>query len=325
MKFLYFLEGLRNPVCDFLFSLITLLGSETAFLAIGIFVFWCVGKRRGYYVLISGLLGTIINQFLKLICRVPRPWVKDPEFTIVESAREEATGYSFPSGHTQNSASTFGALAVTSKSRAVRIALAVGIILVGFSRNYLGVHTLQDVLVSLAIAALLLAVLYPCFKTEESFRKTMPYLIGVSAVLSLGFAIYANTLSPEGLDPHNYESAKKNAATLLGCFFGLAIVYPIDTKFTDFKTDAKWYAQIIKLILGLGIVLGLKAGLKTPLELLVGIFTDEPAIIARAIRYFLIVLFAGLVWPLTFSWFSRLSIPPLDRFTERIKERCAKN
>ena len=47
-----------------------------------------------------GFFGTLVNQFLKLVCRVPRPWVRDPNFTIVEAARADATGYSFPSGHT---------------------------------------------------------------------------------------------------------------------------------------------------------------------------------------------------------------------------------
>ena len=87
MEFLHFLEGLRNPVFDFLFSIITLLGEETLFMAIGLTFFWCVSKSHGYYLLCTGFVGTAINQFLKMIVRVPRPWVLDPEFTIVESAR----------------------------------------------------------------------------------------------------------------------------------------------------------------------------------------------------------------------------------------------
>jgi len=47
MSFLYFLESLRNPVCDLLFSLITLLGEETIFMAVGMIAFWCFGKYRG--------------------------------------------------------------------------------------------------------------------------------------------------------------------------------------------------------------------------------------------------------------------------------------
>ena len=92
MSFLYFLEDLRNPVFDFFFSLITLFGEETLFMAVGMIVFWCVDKYQGYFLLCIGFLGTVLNQFLKIFCRVPRPWIKDPNFTIVESAREAATG-----------------------------------------------------------------------------------------------------------------------------------------------------------------------------------------------------------------------------------------
>ena len=102
MEFLRFLEGLRTPFMDTLMSLITQLGDELFFMVFAITMFWCIDKRRGYYLLSVGFVGTVVNQFLKLVFRIPRPWVLDPNFTIVESAREAATGYSFPSGHTQN-------------------------------------------------------------------------------------------------------------------------------------------------------------------------------------------------------------------------------
>ena len=102
MGVLYALESIRTPALDKIMSVITLLGGELFFMVIAVTVFWCVSKREGYYLMIVGFFGTVINQFLKILCCVPRPWVKDPGFTIVESARAEATGYSFPSGHTQN-------------------------------------------------------------------------------------------------------------------------------------------------------------------------------------------------------------------------------
>lgn len=121
MQLLYFFESIRNPVCDFLFSVITFLGGETLFLVLAIAVFWCVDKKEGYYIFFTGLFGTLLNQALKLIFKIPRPWVKDPNFTIVESARAEATGYSFPSGHTQNATGTFGAMAAYDYTRRHRL------------------------------------------------------------------------------------------------------------------------------------------------------------------------------------------------------------
>ena len=111
MPFLYFLQSIRNPILDGFFALITHLGEETFFLVIAILFFWCVNKRDGYFILLTGLVGTVINQLAKLFFRIPRPWVLDPNFDIVESARAEATGYSFPSGHTQNIAGTYGTIA----------------------------------------------------------------------------------------------------------------------------------------------------------------------------------------------------------------------
>ena len=110
MTVLRMLESLRVPAMDGLMQAVTELGSEVFFLVVALVLFWCVSKREGYYLLTVGFFGTVLNQFLKLLCRVPRPWVMDPEFTIVESARADATGYSFPSGHTQNSVGTFGVL-----------------------------------------------------------------------------------------------------------------------------------------------------------------------------------------------------------------------
>ena len=314
MRFLYLLEKIRNPFLDLLFSLITHLGEETVFLAVSIIFFWCISKREGYYILVVGFVGTVLNQMLKLIFRIPRPWVKDPSFTIVESARAEATGYSFPSGHTQNIAGTFGGLGRCARRRGVRIATIAVIILVALSRMYLGVHTPFDVVVSLAIAAALVFGLYPFFSTEERFKKSMPYIVAIACLMCVALLLYVLFIpDKDTLDPHNYASGLKNAYTLLGCTAGLIVVYPIDAKFIKFETKAPWYAQIIKLTVGLAIVLGLKAGLSAPL---VSLFGNE--YIARAVRYFIIVLFAAAVWPLTFKSFGKMKIKCLDDFGRRV-------
>ncbi len=337
MEFLYFLESIRNPVLDAIFSIITHLGEETFFLVFAILIFWCVDKRGGYYVLITGLIGTVINQWLKIVCRVPRPWVlgADKGFKPVDSAFAEAGGYSFPSGHTQNIAGTFGSIAAFFKRKAVRVSAVIIIVLVAFSRMYLGVHTPADVLVSLGVALVLVLALYPVFSSEERFNKYMPYVVGVSVAITLAYFIFVNllppaeyvadiTVGPDGTVHDPLGSALENGATLLGCMLGLLLVYPLDRLVIHFETRAAWYAQVIKLVLGLGFVLLIKEVLRAPLEQLVGIFTEEPAYIARAVRYFFVVAFAGAVWPLTFGFFARLRIPFMDAFTDKVKSVFAK-
>ena len=130
MEFLKFLETLRNPVLDAFFSVVTRLGEETLFILAGLVFFWCIDKKKGYFIMSVGFIGTMANNVLKLICRVPRPWVLDKNFTILEQAREAAAGYSFPSGHSQTAVGTFGALALTAKKKWVKI-LSVIIMYIG--------------------------------------------------------------------------------------------------------------------------------------------------------------------------------------------------
>jgi undecaprenyl-diphosphatase len=302
MGFLKWLEGIRNPFFDFIFSTITMLGEETVFMAVAIFVFWCVNKKDGYYILSVGFIGTIINQFLKLSFRIPRPWVKDPSFTIVESARAEATGYSFPSGHTQSSVGTFASLTWLSKKNRMKGIFIALCVLVPFSRLYLGVHTPLDVFTSVGIALLLVLILKPIFDMTEEKPRVMYVLLGVMLALALSFLLFVELFKfPDDIDPHNYASGLKNSYTLFGALIGMIISYPIEKKFINFDVSGKWYTQLIKVGVGLALALGVKAGLKPVLNL---IFNGHN--IANAIRYALVVVFAVIVWPLIFPLLKKL-------------------
>ena len=300
MEFLYLLEKIRIPVLNEFMLLITHLGEETAFLAIAIVVFWCVDKYEGYYLMGVGLFGNMANQFLKILCRVPRPWVRDPNFHALESAIPEASGYSFPSGHSQTAVGTFGCIAATRKHKWIRgICIAV-MVLVPLSRMYVGVHTPADVLVGSGMALAMVFAFKPLMLGNG--KKNIPIVYGVLAVLSVGYLLFVELYPfPADLDPHNYESAVKNGYTFIGCFVGMLIVWFADEKKLHFTNEAVWWAQILKAIFGLAVVLAVKEGTKGVLNAVIG---DE--MIARAVRYCLVVVTAGILWPLTFRWFSKL-------------------
>ncbi len=300
MELLYLLEKIRLPILDEIMLIVTMLGEETAFLAIALIIFWCVDKKRGYLVMVVGFMGTIANQFLKLLCRVPRPWVLDENFTVVGDAKEAATGYSFPSGHSQNAVGTLCAVAATEKKRWLQTVCIVFAVLVPFSRMYLGVHTLSDVLVGSGMALALVFIVQPViFKGGD---KGMKILIAVMLAMALGLLLFVECYPfPADVDAHNLESGIKNAYTMIGCIIGVAVVYPVEKRYVQFETKAVLWAQLLKIVWGLAVVLLVKEGLRAPLEAL---FAGHMA--ARAVRYFLIVLVAGLAWPLTFRWFAGL-------------------
>ena len=302
MELLYILEGLRTPLGDTFFSLVTLLGEETLFIVAGLLVFWCIDKWEGYYLLSVGLTGTVINQFLKLWFRVPRPWVKDPDFTIVESAREGATGYSFPSGHTQSSVGVFGSAARRHRQKAVRTVCVLLCVLVSLSRMYLGVHTPADVGVSVLVALALIFGMYPFIRKAVHSPKTMRLLLIGMVALAAGYLAFVSLYPfPADVDMHNLTHGTKNAYTMLGCMLGVWVTYEADSRWTKFDTAAPLLGQICKLALGLGLLLAIKAGAKAPLQAL---FAND--YFADGLRYFLMVVFAGCLWPLSFPLWKKV-------------------
>jgi len=307
MGFLRLLEGIRFEPLTGIMSLVTYLGDELCFMAIAILFFWCINKRQGYYLFVVGIFGNVLNQFLKLTFRIPRPWVLDPEFTIVEAARSAATGYSFPSGHTQTAVGTFGAILLSRREKWLRTLSLIFILLVPFSRMYLGVHTPLDVGVSFVIAILLLLALYPFF-SEMRCDSCIPRVLLLLFAFSVAYMAFVLLSSfPADIDPHNLKSGTKNAYTLSGTALGLLAVYHVDKERLNFDTEAPLTGQILKFVLGLALTVALKAGLKVPLNL---IMNEQPA---NFVRYFLMVLFAGCAWPMTFPFFKKLDAKTLKK------------
>ena len=81
----------------------------------------------------------------------------------------------------------------------------------------------------------------------------------------------------------------------MGWAVGLVLTYAVDLKWIHFETKAAWWAQIIKVVGGLALVLAAKELLEAPLDTL---FDGHLA--ARAVRYFLMVVVGGILWPMTF-------------------------
>ena len=302
MGLLYWFQSVRHPALDLIVGLVTRMGEETVFMVLGLVILWCIDKKWGFRFLLAGLVGSVVNQLLKAVFLIPRPWVLDPEFTIVESAREAATGYSFPSGHTQTAAVVYGMMAAWLKKKWVSVVCVALIIAVGFSRMYLGVHTPYDVGVSFVTGALTVIGMMRLFSWAEgdSGKELKSQLMGLActAVLVL-YVVFApkRAANVAEFDVHGVESAYK----LLGTMLGMIAAWLIDQKYVHYETKAVWWAQVLKVALGLLVVMAVRLGAKPALNALMG---GHAA--AGAVRYFLMCVIGGGVWPMTFRYFTKL-------------------
>ena len=301
MNFLYSLSELRNPFLDVVFQFVTYFGEQIPILLIICAFYWCYNKALAYRIGLAFFASGIVVQNLKITFRISRPWILDPEFIPVPSAIEGASGFSFPSGHSQSAASFWGTIALSFRKRYVAILCTSLFLLVGFSRMYLGVHTPKDVGVSLVIAVILVFALYPIVERAARNPRAMGGLLLVMVGLSVLYLLFTVLYPfPADIDADNLAHGIQSGWKMLGCTVGMTLVWWLDEKLIHFETEAVWYAQIIKVVIGFGLVLAVKSGLKPPLVALLG------AGVGGAVRYFLMVLVAGAVWPLFFRYFARM-------------------
>lgn len=247
--------GILNPF----FEAVTKLGETSiVMLFIGI-IYWGFDKRKGIFLMFSLYTNRIVNGFLKITACVYRPWIRDARIAPVPEAQADATGYSFPSGHTANAVSVWGGCALADKqSRKIpkwlRIVLVIFVLLIGFSRNYLGVHTPQDVIVAMLVGA---AVLFFMAKLMQVLDRRPDLDIWVAlggTLLCVLLIVYAMLKSY----PADYaadgsvivEGSKmavdsfKNAGMGIGFFLG----WLIERRFVKFSTDGNRGEQAFRLL-----------------------------------------------------------------------------
>lgn len=164
IEYLLLLQNFREAtgnVLSPLMSWITKFSVSFWPIAMMLVVYWALDRRAGRNI-IAGLCGGLfMNGFLKLTFCVYRPWVRDARVVPFGDSKTAATGYSFPSGHSTRATAIFGGIGVwqRKKHRAVVIVCFVLVALIMFSRNYLGVHTPQDVVVGCLATALMMALM----------------------------------------------------------------------------------------------------------------------------------------------------------------------
>lgn len=260
IEFLLFLQRLREAtagVLDGMFVQFSVFGEPLYTLILMGILYWCVSKTMGVFVLMGWDINRLANGFLKITFCTYRPWIRDPRVKPLEAAISKATGYSFPSGHTTNATAVFGGPALRRElARPLRIGLWSVVFFIGLSRNWVGVHTPQDVLVALVVGiALMLLAARICAWLEEHPDKDVVVSAAI-AILSIALIVYAATKSY----PMDYDAAgnlvvdpKKMANDSFknaGWALGFALGWLAERRLVRFEVDGTLQQKCCRAIWG---------------------------------------------------------------------------
>lgn len=272
--YLLWLQGMREGSHPLLQAFFTFLGTNACFvlvLFIPCIVYWCIDKRKGMVSILAYGMSAVCNQVIKnTVCRY-RPWVLDARMRPDPEAIPGATGYSFPSGHSQTTSSLLCSLGYEWRDtkRWVGVAAVAFSLLMGFSRNFLGVHTPQDVALGLLEGLLFvypahLLVAWVVDAPEDSGRDLR--FLAIVAVAVTAYLAYV-TLKPYPMDYEGGRLVVDPAPMLIDCYktagslLGIALGWVVERRWVRFEVEGVGLAEgLCRFLVGLacfGVAYGL--------------------------------------------------------------------
>lgn len=281
IQFLQFLENLRTDFLVKLFEGITMLGEETILILMIAVLYFAYDKHLAQRIGYITITSMCVNNIVKNLVKRPRPFASG----AVNPARAHtATGYSFPSGHTQTIATWSSAFAMYFKKAWVSVLAGIAIVAVAFSRLFLGVHYPSDVIVGAALGVTISIGLSIVYAKATDIHKLYRNTCLVMLPFAIWFLITADPL---------YDDFFK----LYGMLIGLHFATIIEEKYAPLTYDAAWWKKALRVVIGIAAVLIIKEGVK-----LLDVFGIlRISLVLDAFRYMLLVIVGFGLCPILFK------------------------
>ncbi|MCX7678694.1 MAG: phosphatase PAP2 family protein [Spirochaetes bacterium] len=211
------IQKIRSPLFDHLFLAITALGNDIFYMLILPFLYWCVDKRHSLRLFYLFMISNWLNAVTKNILNQPRPFMLNESVKIAH-----ATGPGIPSGHAQGSLVFWGFLAMWVKKRTFTIFSVSLIILIAFSRLYLGVHFPTDIIGGWILG---LIILFPGYTILEKIERKV-------AQMSTSTLIFLGTFLPLAL---SFVVPTKYSVSPMGITAGITLATILEKKYVNFE------------------------------------------------------------------------------------------
>ena len=305
IQYLLWLQELRNAsggIFDEFFNAISKFAVDIMpFLPF--IVFWSVDKKWGYRFITTWGLGEILNGIIKLTVCAYRPWIRSDLIEPAGDSKVAATGYSFPSGHTTVATVTYGTVFVWQKDkrRWLSVLCVVLILLTGFSRNFLGVHTPQDVIVGFSVSAIIIAVVGVVQKNVGENEKTLDILTfaGIAVVIATLIYIKVKPYPMDYVDGNLLVDPQKmmnDTFKAAGAFLGIMIGSYIDRHYLDYEIPTGSAELPMLTFVGAAVAFAWKEWF-APATIVAALGGHWGNFVARG----LMLIFAICIWPAVIS------------------------
>lgn len=303
MDYLYALQQLRETAPDFINQIFYYVSEylSKAYILIPLVVYWCFSKAAGKWMIFSMSSGYFVNQTIKNTACIYRPWIRDSRLYVAKVAESGATGYSFPSGHTAITTLAFESLAVWQRKKKWVIAVSIfAVVLMAFTRNWLGAHTLADVITAMCVSSFVIIIdifisrLVNKYDSRDYIFLIAGLLITLAVTLILQFKKYPLDFDAKGnllADPYTMLT---DCYTAAGMFSGFLAGWFLEKRTLNFSTECTVKTKVLRGLFGV-----VFAGL---IYLILSLaFKKVEAHAGHFIKYFLLLFCGTFVYPLIFS------------------------
>lgn len=263
INYLLWLQNFRNSISDAWTPFMEWVSmfAITYLILIPVFIYWNLSKKKGLYILVSYYFCMVVTPLVKLTACIYRPWIRDSRILPAGDSITTATGYSFPSGHTSTCGPLAGGVAVSAwedkRTRWLSPILVLWVLLTAFSRNYLGVHTPQDVFVGIVVSVLSLILTAKLFEyldahpEKEDLLLLGGFVFCWAAIAYITFKPYPMDMNAEGkliVDP---QKMMNDGYGDLGKMMGFIIGRYIEKRWIGFKPLKQGVKSVVVCLLGL--------------------------------------------------------------------------